>query len=110
MLAWKLGQRNKHKEEEEKIAKGKAMAAAAAGNGNGNGNNGGDSNNDNGGGGHGGGVVSGGVNYIPKSSAGGGEAAWTKIEATATESELDGVQGHEHEEGGGHGHVQDTML
>ncbi|KAK0512948.1 hypothetical protein JMJ35_004965 [Cladonia borealis] len=92
VVAWKFGQRNKHKQEEEKIAAGRAMAAAAAA-----GNNGG-----------GGGVVSGGVNYVPKPS-GGEEAAWTKIEATATESELDGG-GHGHEERGHDGHVQDTML
>lgn len=72
------------------------MAAAAGG-----GNTGNSSGNSNGSAGAG--AVSGGVNYVPSGS--GEEAAWTKIEATATESELD--TGHEE---GGNGHVQDTML
>lgn len=86
-LAWKLGQRRKNEEEEKRVAAGRAMATAAAGNGN---------NNDNNGGG-----VSGGVNYVPS----GEEAAWTKIEANATETELDG--GHKE---GANVNVHETML
>ena len=103
VLAWKLGQQRKNKEEEGRIAAGTAMAAAAATAGGGGGNTGNNSGNNNNIGGAGAGAVSGGVNYVPSGS--GEEAAWTKIEATATESELD--TGHEE---GGNGHVQDTML
>ena len=98
VLAWKLGQRRTNKEEERRVAAARAIAAAAAGGG---GNSGNSANNGSNSNSNGGRVVSGGVIYVRL----GEEAAWTKIEANATETELEA--GHKE---GRDLHVQDTML